>query len=638
MAENFDKDQLNLYGIYDLRRILRSLGGTPGTKSKGVIIDEIKNILETGDTPVRSTRGRKAVKSTLDRSEEPAAEKTPENTTEETASAENGYLPDGSSTEDDGFAETNSSFGFGAGFGETPTYTDEQDKGFTASGAIYNSGSATSSDDETFYSGATKKPDGKTDYHEQCDGQNRNGEQYFGRQNDYARQQKPATYIGNSAQYNRDGNQRNNGGYNNNGVYNNNGRYQNSGINRQDGYNRNGRIYDKREYQNAANRNASETKFTEGERKKPDTVCGVLEMHMDGYGFLRANNYESSPVGDTFIARQQVKYFGLRRGDFVVGRAERTRETGSSSLTEVISVNGLPPRTPRRNFDDLTPYYPQERITLERKDDENCFTLRMMDLLCPLGKGQRGLVVAPPKTGKTTLLKNVAQAIETNHPDIHLIVLLIDERPEEVTDLKSSIKGEVVYSTFDEPPEHHIRAAELVMWRAKRLVELKKDVVVLLDSITRLTRAYNQVVPSSGKILSGGIDPAALQLPKKFFGAARNTKEGGSLTILATALIDTGSKMDDVIYEEFKGTGNMEIHLTRELAEKRIFPAFDLYRSGTRKEELLLTKKELDCSFLIRRFITKEEGVGSLIGMIGRTENNEEFVSKFPAWVKLMEK
>ena len=262
----------------------------------------------------------------------------------------------------------------------------------------------------------------------------------------------------------------------------------------------------------------------------------------------------------------------------------------------------------------------------------------MMDLLCPLGKGQRGLVVAPPKTGKTTLLKNVAQAIETNHPDIHLIVLLIDDRPLEVTDLKSSIKGEVVYSTFDEPPEHHIRAAELVMWRAKHLVELKKDVVILLDSITRLTRAYNQVVPSSGKILSGGIDPAALQLPKKFFGAARNTKEGGSLTILATALIDTGSKMDDVIYEEFKGTGNMEIHLTRELAEKRIFPAFDLYRSGTRKEELLLTKKELDCSFLIRRFITQEEGVGSLIGMIGRTENNEEFVSKFPAWVKLMEK
>ncbi len=368
-----------------------------------------------------------------------------------------------------------------------------------------------------------------------------------------------------------------------------------------------------------------------------DTVCGVLEQHVDGYGFLRAQNYETNP-GDTYVSAQTIKFFRLRKGDYVVGTAVRRQETGAASLSTIISVNGLAAFAPRRNFDDLIPCYPNERIALETPDITDNYTLRLTDLLCPIGKGQRGLIVSPPKAGKTTLLKKVAQAIEQNHPDIHLIVLLVDERPEEVTDFKRSVKGEVVYSTFDEPAEHHIRAAELVLWRAKRLVEIGKDVIILLDSITRLTRAYNQAVPSSGKILSGGIDPAALQSPKKFFGAARNIEEGGSLTILATALVDTGSKMDDVIYEEFKGTGNMEIHLLRSLAEKRIFPAIDLFRSGTRKDELQLSAKERDCAGQMRKFISGEDNVETLLDMIKRTESNEEFVDKFPAWVKLMEK
>lgn len=367
-------------------------------------------------------------------------------------------------------------------------------------------------------------------------------------------------------------------------------------------------------------------------------VSGVLEIQIDGYGFLRAKNYEATNFIDTFVSRPIIKSFGLRRGDFVTGRAERTREAGAMSLTEIYTVNDHPPKMQRRNFDDLVPCYPDERITLENSILKESYTLRMTDLLFPVGKGQRGLIVAPPKTGKTTFLKKIAQSIEHNHPDIHLIVLLIDERPEEVTDLRRSVKGEVVYSTFDEPAEHHARAADLVMWRAKRLVELGKDVVVLLDSITRLARAHNQLVPSSGKVLSGGLDPAALQQPKKFFGSARNIEGAGSLTILATALIDTGSKMDEVVYEEFKGTGNMEIHLTRELAEKRIFPAIDMFRSGTRKDELLLTEKELDCAVAVRRFLGRDDGVETLIDMIKRTQNNEEFMAKFAVWARLLDK
>ena len=366
-------------------------------------------------------------------------------------------------------------------------------------------------------------------------------------------------------------------------------------------------------------------------------VEGVLELHMDGYGFLRAHNYESTSR-DTFVARPVVKRYNLRRGDYIKGSAERLRENESPALKCVFSVNGLEPEKLgyRKNFDDLIPYYPTERITLETKNSCDDLAIRCMDLFCPIGKGQRGLIVSPPKAGKTTLLKKIAASVEENYPDINLIVLLIDERPEEVTDLKRSVKGEVVYSTFDESPEHHIRAAELVLWRAKRLVEMGKDVVILLDSLTRLARAYNSSVPSSGKTLSGGIDPVALQSPKKFFGAARNIEGGGSLTIVATALIDTGSKMDDIIYEEFKGTGNMEIHLSRELSERRIFPAIDLYRSGTRKDELLLSDSEIDCVFKVRRIFNEDQKASeNVLDMMKKTSSNAEFVSKMPAWIKL---
>ncbi len=373
-----------------------------------------------------------------------------------------------------------------------------------------------------------------------------------------------------------------------------------------------------------------------------NAVIGVLEIQADGYGFLRAKNYETSPIGDIYVSNQMVRQYRLRRGDLVVGYAERTRERGAENLTAVISVNGLKPLTERSLFDNLVPCYPDTRITLECKDaegelDKNNYMLRIMDLMFPLGKGQRGLIVAPPKTGKTTLLKRVAQSIEHNYPDINLIVVLIDERPEEVTDFRRSISGEVVSSTFDEPAEHHVKVAELVMWRAKRLAELGQDVVILLDSITRLTRAYNQTVNPSGKILSGGIDPAALYPPKKFFGSARNVEEGGSITVLATALVDTGSKMDDLIFEEFKGTGNMEIHLSRDLAERRVFPAVDFGRSGTRKDELLLSDEESNCATAVRRFLTKEEdGTERLIGMVKKTNTNEEFVKKLPQWLNLL--
>ena len=370
-------------------------------------------------------------------------------------------------------------------------------------------------------------------------------------------------------------------------------------------------------------------------------IKGILELHVDGYGFLRGENYESDPSSDVHVSKNTIKYFRLRRGDYIEGTAERQRDNNTPSLKSIKTLNGRPfaESVNRPQFDDLTACYPDERITLERKDDESDLSIRAIDLLCPIGKGQRGLIVAPPKAGKTTLIKKIAKSIEINNPEIHLIVLLIDERPEEVTDLKRYVKGEVIYSTFDEMPEHHIRAAELVLNRSKRLVEMGKDVVILIDSITKLSRAYNSIVPSSGKTLSGGIDPMALHAPKKFFGSARNIENGGSLTILSTALIDTGSKMDDVIYEEFKGTGNMEIILSRQLSERRIFPAIDLYRSGTRKDELLLTAEEQDASFAIRRFLDNDaNGMQNLLDMFKRTENNEEFVKKAPVWCKMMSK
>ena len=366
---------------------------------------------------------------------------------------------------------------------------------------------------------------------------------------------------------------------------------------------------------------------------------GVLEQHVSGYGFLRANNYENSSK-DIYVSTQNIKKYNLRRGDKVKAIAKVVREGDSAALQSVVLINDKDPEIflSRNNFDDLMPFYPTDRIKLER-DGENDLSLRCIDIFAPLGMGQRGLIVAPPKTGKTTLLKKIATAIENNYPNAKLIVLLIDERPEEVTDIKRSIKGEVVYSTFDENPEHHVRAAELVINRAKRLVEVNENVIILMDSITRLARAYNNIVEPSGKTLSGGIDPSALIGPKRFFGSARNIEGGGSLTILSTALVDTGSRMDDVIYEEFKGTGNMEIHLSRELSEKRVFPAIDLYKSGTRKEELLLSETELNTAYKLRKILSeRQDATDSLLEMLKNTKSNADLHKRIDAWINLYQK
>lgn len=361
-------------------------------------------------------------------------------------------------------------------------------------------------------------------------------------------------------------------------------------------------------------------------------VEGVLEVLPDGFGFLRGENYLSTPK-DIYVSPIQIKRFRLATGDKVKGIARTPKETEKfSALIYVNTINGDLPEVSlkRKSFDDLTPIYPNRRIHLETVPTE--YSTRIIDLMAPIGFGQRGMIVAPPKVGKTTLLKKLANSITTNHPEVELIVLLIDERPEEVTDMKRSIRGDVIYSTFDEMPEHHVKVAEIVLERAKRLVEQKKDVVILLDSITRLARAYNLVIPSSGRTLSGGFDPAALHKPKRFFGAARNIEEGGSLTILATGLIETGSRMDDVIFEEFKGTGNMEVYLDRKLSEKRIFPAIDINKSGTRKEDLLQDKKELDTVWKIRTALNEgnvQNITENLIRMIVATKTNQEFLDKF---------
>lgn len=335
-------------------------------------------------------------------------------------------------------------------------------------------------------------------------------------------------------------------------------------------------------------------------------VSGILDLHQDGYGFLRVENYLPGE-GDIYVSPSQIRRFRLKTGDKVLG-VNRPSNPGENynGLLYIKSVNGMPPDNAIRRpyFDNLTPIYPKQKLILEK--DTNDFATRMIDLISPIGKGQRGLIVSQPKSGKTTLLKKIAKSISENYPEVELIVLLIDERPEEVTDMKRSVHGDVVYSTFDEQPKNHTRVAEMVIERAKRLVEQKKDVVILLDSLTRLTRAYNLITPSSGKTLSGGLDPLSLHKPKRFFGAARNIEEGGSLTILATALIETGSRMDDVIFEEFKGTGNMEVHLDRKLSERRIFPAIDIYKSGTRKEEDLLNPEELEFAWTIRRIMSSE--------------------------------
>lgn len=369
---------------------------------------------------------------------------------------------------------------------------------------------------------------------------------------------------------------------------------------------------------------------------------GVLEIHNDGYGFLRVNNYEPGDK-DAYLSNPQIKRFSLKRGDMIKGNVRSARDNRYDAVVKIITINGILAEdfSGRRNFEDLVPIYPIERIKLETKNSNDDIAIRCIDLISPIGKGQRAMIVSPPKAGKTTLLKKIAHSIAENYPKVHLIVLLIDERPEEVTDMQRSINGEVIFSTFDEMPEHHTRIAELVLARAKRLVEANEDVVIVLDSLTRLARAYNLTVPSTGRTLSGGIDPGALYAPKRFFGSARNIEGGGSLTIIATALIDTGSRMDDVIYEEFKGTGNMEVHLDRNLSEKRIFPAIDLYRSGTRKEELLLSQKELDAAYGIRKLLSKgdsQEATEQLISLMVKSKDNVKFIEMLNDMLAIYEK
>lgn len=364
---------------------------------------------------------------------------------------------------------------------------------------------------------------------------------------------------------------------------------------------------------------------------------GILEVLPDGYGFLRGENYLSTP-DDVYISPVQIRRFKLDTGDHIKGISRMAKEGERfPSLIFVGEVNGEAPEKAyrRKKFDDLTPIYPTERIKLETEPNE--YAMRMIDLISPIGKGQRGMIVAPPKVGKTTLIKKFANSITKNNPEIELIVLLIDERPEEVTDMKRSINGDVIYSTFDELPEHHVKVAEMVIERSKRLVEQGKDVVILLDSITRLARAYNLVIPSSGRTLSGGLDPNALHKPKKFFGAARNIENGGSLTILASALIETGSRMDDVIFEEFKGTGNMEVHLDRKLSEKRIFPAIDINKSGTRREDLLLTPKEMETVYALRKALNNlpvADVTENIISQMVQTKNNAEFIDKIDLYLR----
>ena len=390
------------------------------------------------------------------------------------------------------------------------------------------------------------------------------------------------------------------------------------------------------------NRETGEGQTRESVRPRPsegiqqldsgEKANGILEVLPDGYGFIRCANYLPGE-NDVYVSPSQIRRFNLKTGDIIQGNTRiKTQGEKFSALLYVTSINGFHPSEGQRryNFEDMTPIFPNERLRMERPGGTTA--MRIVDLISPIGKGQRGMIVSPPKAGKTTLLKDVAKSILRNNRDMHLIILLIDERPEEVTDIKEAIQGsnvEVIYSTFDEQPDHHKRVSEMVIERARRLVEHKKDVTILLDSITRLARAYNLVIPPSGRTLSGGLDPAALHMPKRFFGAARNMREGGSLTILATALVDTGSKMDDVIYEEFKGTGNMELVLDRKLQEKRVFPAIDIQKSGTIREDLLLSPDEQEAVYNMRKALNgmkAEDAVEQILNMFARTKNNEEFV------------
>ena len=368
-------------------------------------------------------------------------------------------------------------------------------------------------------------------------------------------------------------------------------------------------------------------------------VEGVFEQTAPAYGFLRADDYENSKE-DVYVPKEIIKKCNIRNGDKVKAEVKVIYKGESAAVQKVLSINDLEVErfSDRADFDDLLPTYPTYRLTLEKGENDS-LSARIIDLFAPIGKGQRGLIVAPPKTGKTTLLKQIAKSIESNHKEVKLIILLIDERPEEVTDIKRSTGAEVVFSTFDETPEHHIKACERVIDRAKGMVEVGVDVVILMDSITKLTRAYNTVCASSGKVLSGGIDPVALQGPKRFFGSARNIEQGGSLTIISTALVDPGSRMDDVIYEEFKGTGNMEIHLSRALAEKRVFPAVDVVKSGTRNEHLLLNDNEQKSVRTLRRFLSeKDGGLELLVEMMEKSKSNADLCEKLESWIKLYNK
>ena len=396
-------------------------------------------------------------------------------------------------------------------------------------------------------------------------------------------------------------------------------------------------------YNNSNNNQRDDNEETQEEKRErlkvmineSNTSMGVLEIQENNsFGFLRCNNYQTGE-NDIYVSPSQIRRFNLRTGDEVSGKVREAKEMEKfKALLYVEKVNGDDPNKAigRKAFETLTPIYPKERLKLET-NSESDLSSRLMDIICPIGKGQRGIIVAPPKAGKTTLLQKIAQNISTNYPDIKIIVLLIDERPEEVTDMKRSINGDVIYSTFDEEPQNHAKVSQMVLERAKRMVEQGKDVVILLDSLTRLSRAYNLTISSTGRTLSGGLDPGALLMPKKFFGAARNIEEGGSLTILATALVDTGSRMDDVIFEEFKGTGNMEVHLDRKLQERRIFPAIDIYKSGTRKEDLILTEDEKEVAYNIRKVMYRDGSIDNvtekLINMLTKTKNNKEFVETF---------
>ena len=396
---------------------------------------------------------------------------------------------------------------------------------------------------------------------------------------------------------------------------------------------------EKKERTERVERGEKNEHIQEGQAEQPPLeeckdCCGILEVLQDGYGFVRSENYLPGE-NDVYVAPTQIRKFNLKTGDIITGKTRRNNPTDKFGALQVIeNVNGftLEEVMNRYNFEDMTPIFPNERIRLEQPNSS--VAMRIVDLVSPIGKGQRGMIVSQPKAGKTTLLKEIAKSVTTSYPDMHLLILLIDERPEEVTDIREAIEGEnveVIYSTFDELPEHHKRVSEMVIERAKRLVEHKKDVMILLDRITRLARAYNLTVPPSGRTLSGGLDPAALHMPKKFFGAARNMREGGSLTVLATALVNTGSKMDDVVFEEFKGTGNMELILDRKLSEKRVFPAIDISQSGTRRDDLLLDAKEQEAMEAMRRGLNgmrKDEAVESILNMFAHTRNNREYIEK----------